>query len=55
VALTGKHPAPDSPAIDHIIDHNGNASLFWDRDNLQAVSKQWHDTEKQRQERRAAR
>lgn len=51
VVLIGKHPAPDSPVVDHIRPHRGDATLFWDPDNLQTVSKRWHDSEKQRQER----
>lgn len=51
LALIGRHPAPNSPVVDHIIPHNGDASLFWDADNLQTVSKAWHDKEKQRMER----
>lgn len=53
VMLTGKARAPNSPVIDHIIPHKGNLALFWDRENLQAVSKEWHDREKQRRERAA--
>ena len=53
VALSGISPAPHSPVIDHIQPHNGDPALFWDESNLQAVSKAWHDSEKQRQERAA--
>lgn len=53
VLLIGKAGAPDSPVVDHIEPHRGDPSLFWDRGNLQAVSKEWHDTEKQKQERAA--
>jgi 5-methylcytosine-specific restriction endonuclease McrA len=48
--LIGKYPAPNSAVIDHKIPHRGDDELFWDRDNLQAVSKQYHDSEKQRLE-----
>lgn len=51
VPLTGKSPAPNSPVIDHIVEHKGDSHLFWDETNLQAVSKSWHDSEKQAQER----
>lgn len=54
VLLTGKAPAPDSPVVDHIVPHRGNADLFWNIDNLQAVSKSWHDSVKQSQEKRDA-
>lgn len=51
VLLVGKAPAPDSPVVDHKTPHRGDPDLFWDPNNLQAVSKEWHDSEKQRQER----
>lgn len=51
VLLKGRPPAPDSPVVDHIRPHRGDPDLFWDPANLQAVSKAWHDREKQRQER----
>ncbi|PIL11694.1 hypothetical protein P775_28770 [Puniceibacterium antarcticum] len=51
VALVGKEPAPNAPVCDHILEHKGDPALFWDADNLQAVSKAWHDSEKQKQER----
>lgn len=54
VLLKGKVNAPDSPVVDHIIPHRGNLALFWDETNLQAVSKEWHDSEKQRREKAAA-
>lgn len=47
VLLSGKHPAPNSPVVDHIKPHRGNAELFWDMDNLQSVSKEYHDSVKQ--------
>lgn len=53
VLLVGEAPAPNSPVIDHIKPHRGDLALFWDADNLQAVAKSWHDSEKQRQERAA--
>lgn len=53
VLLTGKYPAPDSPTVDHKQAHGGNPDLFWDPNNLQAVSKEWHDRVKQAQERAA--
>lgn len=51
VLLVGKHPAWNSPAIDHKVPHRGDPSLFWDPANLQVVSKEWHDKVKQRMER----
>jgi 5-methylcytosine-specific restriction endonuclease McrA len=50
--LSGKHPAPNSPVVDHIVPHRGDPDLFWDEDNLQSVSKAWHDSEKQSLEKR---
>jgi len=48
VLLTGPRHAPNSPVVDHIRPHRGNLVLFWDASNLQAVTKSWHDSEKQR-------
>lgn len=53
VLLTGKAPAPDSPVVHHKIPHKGDERLFWDISNLEAVSKEWHDSEGQRMEKRA--
>lgn len=50
VRLTGKSPAPNSPVVDHKTPHRGDPVLFFDPENLQAVSKAWHDSEKQRLE-----
>ena len=49
--LSGRHPAPNSPVVDHIVPHRGDAALFWDEGNLQVVAKAYHDGEKQRLER----
>lgn len=51
----GKHPDPNSPVVDHIKPHHGDEQLFWDIENLQTVSKAYHDSEKQKQERAQAR
>lgn len=51
VMLIGRYPAPNSPVVDHIKPHRGNPALFWDIDNLRAVSKAWHDSVKQSMER----
>lgn len=50
VVLSGKHPEPNSAVIDHIQPHRGNEKLFWGPDNLQAVSKEYHDSPKQKEE-----
>lgn len=49
--LVGVYPAWNSPAVDHIEPHRWDPDLFWDIDNLQSVTKRWHDGEKQRRER----
>lgn len=51
--LTGKHPAPHSAVVDHIRPHRGDPLLFWDEENLQAVSKAYHDSVKQAEEQSA--
>lgn len=55
VLCIGRYPAPDSPVVDHIEQHHGDERLFWDESNLQTVSKAFHDSEKQKQERANAR
>lgn len=52
VILTGKYPAADSPVVDHITPHRGDLALFWDEENLQTVSKAYHDKVKQSIEKR---
>jgi 5-methylcytosine-specific restriction endonuclease McrA len=52
VALIGKHPAPNSPVVDHIVPHEGDEALFWSPANLQSVSKEYHDGVKKAFERR---
>ena len=48
--LGGKHPAPDSPVVNHKRPHRGDESLFWDIDNLETVSKAVHDSTIQAEE-----
>ena len=55
VLCIGKHPAPNSPVADHKTPHHGDERLFWDIENLHCVSKAYHDSEKQKQERAQAR
>ncbi|KKX28237.1 HNH endonuclease [Rhizobiaceae bacterium LC148] len=55
VLCTGKYPDPHSPVVDHIRPHRGDEQLFWDPNNLHCVSKTYHDSEKQKQERAQAR
>lgn len=47
VLLTTIPNRPTSAIVDHICDHKGDWSLFTDPDNLQLVSKAWHDSKKQ--------
>lgn len=55
IICAGKYPADNSPVVDHKIPHRGDEQLFWDIENLQTVSKAYHDSEKQKQERAQAR
>jgi 5-methylcytosine-specific restriction endonuclease McrA len=55
VLCLGKYPAPDSPVADHKVRHGGNPDLFWDVDNIETVSKAYHDSQKQAVERRLGR
>lgn len=54
VPLVGRHPADNSPVVDHIEPDRGDLELFWDRGNWQIVSKSWHDKRKQSLEKRGA-
>lgn len=47
VVLCEGRRAPNAAVVDHIRPHRGDPRLFWDPDNLQAVSKAWHDSTKQ--------
>ena len=51
VILVGGKTAPNSAVVDHKQAHRGDEALFWDEDNLQAVSKEYHDKVKQSMER----
>lgn len=42
---------PHSAVVDHIKPHRGDEALFFDLNNLQSVSKAYHDSAKQRVER----
>ncbi|MET3899685.1 5-methylcytosine-specific restriction protein A [Devosia sp. UYZn731] len=50
IMLTGKAPASNSPVVHHKVPHKGEERLFWDINNLEAVSKEWHDSEAQSME-----
>lgn len=52
VLLVGGANQPNSPVVHHKIPHKGDERLFWDIENLQAVSKEWHDSEAKSDERR---
>lgn len=51
VMLTHVPNRPNSVIHDHKIPHRGNWDLFIDPNNVQLVSKKWHDSVKQKQER----
>ena len=51
VMLAGGPNQPNSPVVHHKVPHKGDEQLFWDINNLQAVSKAWHDSEGQSAER----
>ena len=40
--------------VDHIVPHNGDQKLFWDRKNWQPLCKVCHDSHKQRLEKSGA-
>ena len=46
----GKHPAPDSPVVNHKRPHRGDERLFWDIENLEVVAKSVHDSAIQAEE-----
>ena len=50
--LIGKYPDALSPVVDHKTPHGGDEALFWDEENLWLVSKGWHDSQKQSQDKR---
>jgi len=45
--LIGKPPAPDSPVVHHLQDHQGDRGLFLDPANLEARCKACHDRHEQ--------
>ena len=61
-AFLGRHPlcamcssagrVTEATVVDHVAPHKGDAKLFWDRGNWQALCKSCHDGAKQREERR---
>ena len=50
VLCIGRHPAPNSPVVNHKRPHRGDERLFWSPDNLETVSKAVHDSDIQREE-----
>ena len=38
-------------AVDHVVPHRGDKTLFWDQDNWQGLCTRHHSREKQREER----
>lgn len=65
VRCLGRHPAPDSPVADHIVSPGAvwlltgsieeTARVFWDEANVRTVSKTYHDGQRQREQKEAAR
>lgn len=51
IICSGQYPAGNSPVADHIRQHHGDEALFWDISNIQTVSKAYHDSVKQSEER----
>jgi 5-methylcytosine-specific restriction protein A len=47
VLVTAKYPAPNSAVADHKTPHRGDPALFWDEENIETVSKAYHDRVKQ--------
>lgn len=43
-------PAPMADVVDHIVEHQGNPVLFWDRANWQSLCQSHHSRDKQREE-----
>ena len=54
VILVGGKSQPNSAVVHHKCPHKGDEQLFWSIDNLEAVSKEWHDSEAQREEHTAS-
>jgi 5-methylcytosine-specific restriction protein A len=46
----GKPDAPRSTAVDHIIPHKGDKTLFWTRSNWRAMAKPCHDAKTARED-----
>lgn len=51
VLLIGALNAPNSLIVHHKTPHRGDKALFFDPLNCEAVSKKWHDTEGQKEDR----
>lgn len=43
VLCIGKYPAPNSAVANHKVPHRGDPALFWDKDNIETVSKAVRD------------
>ena len=50
VFLVPGRKAPNAALVDHITPHRGDLALFFDPANCRSVSKEYHDSEKQRAE-----
>ncbi len=50
-AMCGKLEGDTSKLVaDHVKPHRGNASLFWDENNIQCLCSECHSSDKQREE-----
>jgi 5-methylcytosine-specific restriction protein A len=54
VILTTGRTEPNAAVVHHKIPHHGDEMLFWSIENLELVSKAWHDSEAQRAERKSS-
>lgn len=48
--LEGKIRLRVATVVDHIIPHDGDMAVFWDRDNWQAMNKHCHDSKTARED-----
>ena len=49
--IVSRHPRASDMVADHKIPHRGDATLFWDENNLQCLCDSCHGSAKQQQER----
>ena len=49
ILVAGKSQS-NGAVVHHLIPHKGDECMFWDMNNLRAVSKTWHDSDARREE-----